>query len=831
MRFSLPGRAAPLFTKLWQEVRDPAQNRSHVIQGRGQSAVRRPYFHNTPLIPAAIGALAGSTLADPRAGLLALAAALVLYASCRSSRWTAGTQSRPEWFVVVAVACLSFALGTWRGAVWSAKWAAVDRAGAYGPVEVILLPVGPVRFQEFGGRATFRARLAEPKPLHGLFGEVTVHAADAALVREGVPLTGFGRLSLPEQAMNPGDFDFRRYLASERAFAAYECSRIDECDPRRVPLSWRWISGAFGRVRSHLASSIDRSMPAGEGAVLKGILLADRSGVLDELSTDFRRSGFYRFITIAGFHVDAVFAMVESSTRRLFRKPTAARLSAACLAGLYAALSGWTPGALRALTCACMRSFAPELHRRYFALAGLSMAAIVSAWVVPFPLTDVGFLLSAVGALGGFAAGRYFPRAASPGRRVLTGAARSGVLVGCLFPVTAAFFSEFTVLGFLLGGLWTAAVSALIPLSLLVALVPLFGTACGWLPYLILKGVILVSSVVSSSGSSVCVPAPGITEILAYYGLLLIFAASAEGRLRSMATGVTRLSSSSVVCVLGCSAVLFASAWLRSYAPWPTVTFLSVGQADCAVVRQGTTAVLVDTGTPGASSRSVSRYLRRLGITDVDLCVLSHLHQDHAGGLPALCLEVPVGGVLVPPGSGGEAAALLAVPPPVRSNRPVVPAIVEAVSGTVYRLGRLSMSVTCAPEGRPPEGDENRSSLVVVLTIGEGTGPHVEFWGDAPREEISDYLSTYPSVFAREETGMVAKVPHHGSRDSLDDRFYDRLCGGFAVISVGTNSYGHPSDEVLEAAYGSGVRLLRTDLHGAITVTFTPLGVSVRSYR
>ena len=125
-------------------------------------------------------------------------------------------------------------------------------------------------------------------------------------------------------------------------------------------------------------------------------------------------------------------------------------------------------------------------------------------------------------------------------------------------------------------------------------------------------------------------------------------------------------------------------------------------------------------------------------------------------------------------------------------------------------------------------------SIVAVISAKgadeDGKDCAIEFWGDAPKEEVSTYLAAYPSLFTGAKA-RVAKVPHHGSRSSLADRFYDRLRGNAAVISVGNNSYGHPSNEVLDAASRSLVRIWRTDLHGAVTVRFAPLRTSVRSYR
>jgi competence protein ComEC len=63
----------------------------------------------------------------------------------------------------------------------------------------------------------------------------------------------------------------------------------------------------------------------------------------------------------------------------------------------------------------------------------------------------------------------------------------------------------------------------------------------------------------------------------------------------------------------------------------------------------------------------------------------------------------------------------------------------------------------------------------------------------------------------------VVKVPHHGSRGSLYEPFYDTARPRAVVISVGTNNtFGHPTPEVVEFLRGRGIQVYRTDQHGAI---------------
>jgi competence protein ComEC len=64
----------------------------------------------------------------------------------------------------------------------------------------------------------------------------------------------------------------------------------------------------------------------------------------------------------------------------------------------------------------------------------------------------------------------------------------------------------------------------------------------------------------------------------------------------------------------------------------------------------------------------------------------------------------------------------------------------------------------------------------------------------------------------------VLKVGHSGSKTSTTPEFLAEVSPGAAVISVGENSYGHPSGEVLnrlEEKLGAG-NIFRTDQQGTI---------------
>ena len=65
---------------------------------------------------------------------------------------------------------------------------------------------------------------------------------------------------------------------------------------------------------------------------------------------------------------------------------------------------------------------------------------------------------------------------------------------------------------------------------------------------------------------------------------------------------------------------------------------------------------------------------------------------------------------------------------------------------------------------------------------------------------------------------QILKVPHHGGYLGNLRELLDSASPRAAVISVGTNSFGHPHTSTLAGLEDSGVDVYRTDLHGAVII-------------
>ena len=241
------------------------------------------------------------------------------------------------------------------------------------------------------------------------------------------------------------------------------------------------------------------------------------------------------------------------------------------------------------------------------------------------------------------------------------------------------------------------------------------------------------------------------------------------------------------------------------------VHFLDVGQADCALVRLGDTDILIDGGNVDDGSYVVA-YLQKLGVTELDLVVCSHAHEDHVGGLAAVLAVFPTAEIWSPTRTysskcfddflhyADQQRLDITIPQP----------------GHKAQWGDLTLTVLGPVESY---ADTNNTSLVLRLVY---QSTSFLFTGDMEKDAELDLLDSGAAV-----RSDVLKVGHHGSDTSSGYRFLYEVQPKYAVISVGEgNSYGHPHEEPLSRFRDAGIPLYRTDRLGAILAESDGTGIT-----
>jgi competence protein ComEC len=111
-------------------------------------------------------------------------------------------------------------------------------------------------------------------------------------------------------------------------------------------------------------------------------------------------------------------------------------------------------------------------------------------------------------------------------------------------------------------------------------------------------------------------------------------------------------------------------------------------------------------------------------------------------------------------------------------------------------------------------GDANSDSIVLRV---DASGRRIVFTGDS----TGAGEAAAGAVLARGPPVDVLKVSHHGSRYSTTAGFVSGTRPRTAVISVGGNSYGHPSNDAVKRLRAGGARVFSTRRSGSITLTVT----------
>jgi competence protein ComEC len=236
-----------------------------------------------------------------------------------------------------------------------------------------------------------------------------------------------------------------------------------------------------------------------------------------------------------------------------------------------------------------------------------------------------------------------------------------------------------------------------------------------------------------------------------------------------------------------------------SFPPDWQIAACDIGQGDAVVVRDGDHYGLIDVGP---DPKLLSSCLAALGISRINLLVLTHYDLDHIGGVDAVIGKVDT--------------ALVGEPENVQDERlherlTAGGAVVrQATRGDAGTLGGLRWNILWPVRGATTMQVGNPGSITILF---EGRGIRSIFLGDLGEESQNALRRVSP--LGRVD---VVKVAHHGSADQSTE-LYAELRARVGLISVGAaNTYGHPTDALLNILASAGTLPVRTDRAGMSVV-------------
>jgi competence protein ComEC len=578
--------------------------------------------------------------------------------------------------------------------------------------------------------------------------------------------------------------------------------------------------GLLNDLRASYVASLSGLTPDAM-TLVAGLAIGEISELSPELEEQMRIVSLTHLVAVSGSNCAIVVGMVYLIAVALrFGRAGRTVISLTAL-GLYVLLIGPDPSVLRAGVMAASVIVMIALGRRTWALNALAIAAIILLIADPWLAVEFGFGLSVLATAGILLLAPAMSEKLSSRMPVPLALGLSVTLAAQLFCLPLLMqlqpgLPTYSVIANLLAGPMVAPVTVLGMIALvLTPVAPPLVSIISWIASL---GTWVIEVVaIFFSGLPIAYfpwatgwPATILSVLLIVAVAIWLRAGSVP--MKQLGVGALVVVLVATISVPAASEILPKSWPLRN---WSLVA-CDVGQGDALVIQsEGRTAVI----DVGSDDELINRCLAELGISRIDLLVLTHFDFDHVGGIKGAISTRSVSTAIVSGFADDRPATKEALDALSKRQASLITAE-PRISGT---LGEFAWRVIAPSREATEAKDSNDASVVMVFS-----GPDYDLLllgdlGEAGQKRIS---SSATGILGNSTKPLILKVSHHGSNDQ-SSALHENLRPELAVISVGeANGYGHPGKELLDLLARSGSQVLRTDLHGSLAISVTGGAIS-----
>lgn len=632
-----------------------------------------------------------------------------------------------------------------------------------------------------------------------------------------------GKLRSFAEATNPGEFDSRRYYQILNYQARLQNGIILE-----ESVNYDRFKEGLYQIKEYFAGLIDVCYDEGDASIMKAMLLGEKSGLDEDAKQLYQLNGVIHILSISGLHI----SIIGMGFYKLFDKFKLPKLIniplSICLIYCYGIMTGMSVSAFRAIVMFGLHIAAELFGRTYDMLTAMAIAGILLLAKQPLYVRHSGFLFS-FGAI---------------------------LAIGLLRPVVEEM---------LMGG---TKIEKLMSTSLSISIVTLPVYLCFYYEYplysvflnlIIIPGTSLIVSdgLLTCAAAACFLPLGKFTALPAhilfsFYEICCKVAMRLPGSRNIIGAPDTWqiLIFMSTICV----AVFYSRKWSKlnfwqfillallcitlRFHDGLQITLIDVGQGDSIYISDDKGGrFLIDGGSSSKSdvgTYQVLPFLKEEGTDTLTAIFVTHMDSDHYNGISTLIEDMDKNGVMI------ENLILPDVGEQSRSSEYHELESLAVKKGITVQyihagdvLWHSKLKFTCLnPAAGEETGDSNASSTVLYLEYDDFTAL---FTGDLEGEgekAVEERLKKYITDSSGDGKRItVLKVAHHGSRNSTKEAFLDVISPQVAVISAGRdNRYGHPHEELLLRLEDCGSRIFRTDIGGAVTVTYRNGRVSVECF-
>jgi|CZCB01.1.fsa_nt_gi competence protein ComEC len=658
-------------------------------------------------------------------------------------------------------------------------------------------------------------------------------------------------IEIPAVQRNIGGFDYRRFLAAKgiSGVCSINSSQLRVLEGDRS----FFLKSAGYAVRKNILDALYGSMPEQEASVVAGMLIGYTQEMPESMEEAFRRAGLSHIMAVSGANLAFLLLPFIWLLKRIGLNPRWASVVSLPVMLIYVFATGMEASVIRAAIMAGIMLLGMIIWRQTDFFCSISASVLLILLSNTFMLFDIGFILSHSAALSLVVFYKpVFEKLPVKMPKVIrdtlagTFSAQLGVI-----PVIAGTFNSFSVVSILANLVVVPVTGILTALAAVLAVFWfVFRPIChvlGWIVSL-LTGIVLTATQTVSSvpWAELAVATPSFLLTAGYYLILLIIrygipwmerkfqkpcpvAMDSSGHasrnevdggdtVKGFKSGgnAKRWGSWLIACMLA----VYGSLILLDMIPSGKleIYFADVGQGDCSIIKTPSgKSIIIDGGGSIYDDHDgsytgemiVVPVLYDLKITRIDVMIATHGHADHINGLKSVMDKMGVKRLVIADAEDSEMNELTDY-----ARDKGIPVELADQDDIIYSEDGLVLTAIYPLEDKTqmPTGKTANANELSLVTRLDYAGFSAIFTGDIgfPSENL---------LLGQKALDCdLIKVPHHGSKYSSSAEFIRQVSPTIAVISVGKNRYGHPSEESMKRYASAGAKLYETISHGGIMV-------------
>lgn len=620
-----------------------------------------------------------------------------------------------------------------------------------------------------------------------------------------------GQLSRPKYASNPYEFSYASFLKHKNVFTRFyaEKGNFKILSPSDK-LQFR-ILYFLNSLRSKIIAKHEKYLKSPALELLGGIVFGDDAiNPTPEMTDTFRISGLTHIIAASGMNVSMIFGMWYVFSNLLGINYKFSIITGMFAVICYTCMTGFGPPVMRATLMILFILAGKLFDKKADTVRLLFVVAFILLVYSPQMIFDIGFKLSFAVTFGLLIFAPMLNERIK-NKYVLTAVSACFIpFIAQLFaaPIQMFYFNTFSLYSLF-------ANIAVIPVLSVISFVGFGASVAALIPslsdfvvkisdlflYPFLTYVIKVAEYFSSLPfATIITPKPSLIQIFLYFLLLIsvYFVIVLKSHRKKLYKYVTVLFA------------IFAFTFVNIPSKNCEVIFFSVGNADASLIKlPGNKYILTDTGKSkyknfaNDAEKVILNYMKNEGIKKLDLMIISHFDTDHAGGAEVIISNIPVKKVVLRSGNDSSETAQKIYEILKRKN---IDTVIPQNGDIVFRDKNTEIKVSYKEFD-----DDNDASITDIVSV---NGKNLLFTGDAS-------LIPFNSDNEIPSNIEILKVPHHGAKDVINREFLENHKIRYAVISSGTNIYGHPAKETVELLNSEDVKTFNTQNDNAVKIVLS----------